>query len=179
MRRTIATIAALLFLSGCATNRAKALWTGVLLGSVGATVGALTAPQNENPTGHAVLWGGAGAAAGLAAGMFLFDEQKRSDELTRQNDVLKKSLSGLSGGDATSGEKVLFESDNSFEKAVPKEYRHLVRPGQWSVYQLDTWTLQGENTLVHQDKMIRLLPPELNLQTLTNPENPERKNDEQ
>ena len=176
MTRAIVALMAITFLSGCATNRAKALWTGAIIGSIGATVGALTAPKNENPTGHAVLWGGVGAAAGVTAGMFLFDEQKRSDELARQNEVLQKSLSGLSGHDPN--EKLLFESNAAFEKAVPQEYRHLVRPGQWSVYQLDSWTLQGENTLVHQDKMIRLLPPELNLQKLSNPETKEGKTNE-
>jgi hypothetical protein len=128
-------------------------------GAVGASIGAFTAPKDEARSGHALLWGGLSAAAGFAAGSFLFDEQKRSDELDRQVGVLKKSLSALSGeGDEP---KPILESSSVFSKDLPAEYKGLIRPGRWSIYQINQWVVNGENTLVHQDKMIRLLQPEL------------------
>lgn len=148
-----------LLLVGCATNRSRTLLGMALAGGAGSGAGYAAAPKEESPAGHALLWGGVSAAVMGALGLFLFDEQHRAQELTRENEVLKRTLDGLTGKEDTG--RLVVDTQSPFGKDVPQEYRGLIKPGRWSVYALDHWTLQGENTLIHQDKMVRLIPPEL------------------
>jgi len=127
-------------------------------GAAGAVVGASTAPPGENPSGHASLWAGVSAGAAAIASLFIFDEQARSESFEKQNSSLQKALSSLNGNSS----ELIFQNNQSFSKDLPQEYKSLIQPGQWSIYKLDQWSVQGENTLIHQDKMIKLQPPGLN-----------------
>lgn len=160
MRRHLLSLTLAFLVTGCATsNRTKTLWSMTLAGAASSGAGYATAPKDESSTGHALLWGGVGAAVVGALGLFLFDEQRRSTELSRENEVLKRTLDGLTGKDDTG--KLVLDTQSPFGKDVPQEYKSLIKPGRWSVYALDHWVLQGEHTLIHQDKMVRLIPPEL------------------
>lgn len=158
--KTIYPIMALVLCSCASTNHTKTLITMGVMGAGGATVGAITAPINENAAAHALLWGGVAAAVAGAAGMFIFDEEKRSDALLRENETIKKTLDALHG--ASQSPVLLYETLAPLGKDIPSEYQSLVKPGRWSVYGLNQWILQGENVLIHQDKMMKLLPPEFN-----------------
>jgi hypothetical protein len=152
----------LVFLTSCAsTNRTKTLGMMFATGIAAGAGGALASPSTDRPEGHALLWAGIGTGVAAALGLYIFDEQSRSEELQRQNDVLKKSMAALNGGDSAPAQ-LLYETKAPFGKDVPAEYRNLVKPGSWSVYKLNQWITQGENTVIHQDKMIKLLPPGLN-----------------
>ncbi len=167
MKRALAGLAALSFAvsaGGCATtNRTKTLLLMAGLGAASAGVGYSVAPRDERPEMHALYWGAAGAAVAGVAGLFLFDEQKRSEELERQATVMRKELDAFrdEGSTASHGPQLLYETNAPFGRDIPGEYQGLVRPGRWSVYKLNQWVAQGEGTLVHHDRMVKLVPPQL------------------
>lgn len=149
---------------GCATtNRTKTLLLMTGVGAAAAGVGYSVAPRDERPEMHALYWGAAGAAVAGVAGLFLFDEQKRSEELERQAAVMRKELDAFrdEGGGASHEPRLLYETTAPFGRDIPEEYQSLVRPGRWSVYKLNQWVAQGEGTLVHHDRMVKLVPPQL------------------
>ena len=37
----------------------------------------------------------------------------------------------------------------------------MINPGEWKIYALDQWIEAGENQLIHQDKIMELIPPSL------------------
>lgn len=157
-------------LMGCATNRTKTL---LLMGGVGAVAAGaayMASPADERPEMHALYGGAIGAAAAGVAGFFLFDEQKRSEELERQASVMRKELDAFRDEGGGHEPRLLYETTAPFGKDIPGEYQSLVRPGRWSVYKLNQWVSQGEGTLIHQDRMVKLVPPQLTpkAQTLSN-----------
>jgi hypothetical protein len=159
-------VIALMCVSCASTNRARTLGSMLAAGAASGAIGAATTPANESPAGHALLWGGLAAAVGAVVGLYLFDEQSKSSDLARENEGMRKTLDAMQGGAGASAE-LLYQNNSPFSKDVPVEYQSLIKPGQWSIYKLDQWTMQGENTLIHQDKMIKLLPPGLNPNTET------------
>lgn len=144
----------------CATNRAKSLTFMAAVGGAAATAGALSAPPEEQSGMHAVFWGAVGAAVAGVVGLFVFDEQSRSEELERKLEVSKRELDAFRGEMDGTSQSSLIQSDSALGKNLPPEYRDLVKPGKWSLYKINTWVSQGENTLVHQDKMLRIEPPQ-------------------
>lgn len=157
-------LAGLLIFSGCATlsNRQKTLLTMLGAGVVAGTAGAMLAPSDEKPLGHAALWGGVAAATTGAIGLFVFDEQKRSEEFQRENSVMRKEISAFRDEGSSSHEPtLLYETNAPFGKEIPSEYSGLVKPGRWSVYRLNQWVNQGEGTIIHQDRLVKLIPPQL------------------
>lgn len=154
----------LLLETGCATmsNRTKTL---LLMGGVGAAAaaaGCAVAPADTRPEMSAAYFGAVGAAVAGAAGLFIFDEQKRADELERENSVMRKELAAFRDeGGTTQEPQLLYETTAPFGKDMPAEYLGLVKPGRWSVYRLNQWVNQGEGTIIHQDRLVKLVPPQL------------------
>ena len=149
--------------TGCATNRAKTLLLMGGVGVVAAGAAYVMTPQDERPEMHALYGGAIGAAAAGVAGLFIFDEQKRSEELDRQATVMRRELEAFRDEGGGSHEpRLLYETSAPFGKDIPGEYRALVRPGHWSVYRLNQWVSQGEGAMIHQDRMVKLVPPQLN-----------------
>jgi len=161
--RNIFLIGLIFLVSGCATmsNRTKTILAMAAVGVVAGTVGAMSAPADENPVGHGLLWGGLGASSTGALGLWLFDEHKRSSELERESEALKKELS-VYRIEAEGGRELVGEAPAKFVKDLPDSVAGLVRPGHWKVWKLDKWINEGENRMVHQDKMIEIAPPQLN-----------------
>ena len=151
---------------GCATmgasNRSKTLLLMAGVGAAAAVVGYAVAPQDTRPEMSAAYFGAVGAAASGAAGLFIFDEQGRANEWERQSAVMRKELAALRDEVGSPSEpRLLYETSAPFGKEVPAEYAGLVRPGQWSVYRLNQWVTQGEGVIIHQDRMLKLVPPRL------------------
>ncbi len=160
IRRAMVLIA-LVAASGCATmsNRTKTL---LLMGGAGlaaGTAGAMLAPQGERPALHGILWGGAAAAATGAAGLFVFDEQARREAAEVRIAKLEKELGSF--GEETAPE-LLATNRLGVEKPLPAKFRHLVTPGQWSLYKVDRWLSSNDSELVHQDMIFRFNQPQLN-----------------
>jgi hypothetical protein len=159
--RRLGWIVGLLAVSGCSTmsNRTKTL---LLMGGAGlaaGTAGAVLAPPGERPALHGVLWGGAAAAGAGAAGLFLFDEQARREAAELRAAKLEKELTGF--GDDVPPE-LLATNRLGVEKPLPAKFRHLVTPGQWSLYKVDRWVSSTDSELVHQDMIFRFNQPQLN-----------------
>ncbi|MFN9066691.1 MAG: hypothetical protein ACK5V3_05640, partial [Bdellovibrionales bacterium] len=74
--------------------------------------------------------------------------RKQLDELT--NPVLEKQLPGTLSG------------------KVPDKYKNLIEPGEWRIYSINQWIEDGENRLIHQDKVMELIPPSLKPVALPN-----------
>ncbi len=155
-------MATALTLSSCATmsNRTKTILAMVGTGLVAGAIGAATAPKDEQPGGHALMWGGLGAASAGVVGLFAFNEEAKREEADRKLEVLTKELSSLRD-EGSSEPTLLFQTNAPLGKDPPPEYRNLITPGKWSVYRLNRWVTEGENTLIHQDRMVRMIPPVL------------------
>ncbi len=149
--------------TGCATsNRTKTLLLMGGTGIVATGVGFVLSPTDVRPEMQATYWGAIGAATAGVAGLFLFDEQKRSDELERQSHVMRKELDVFRDESASSHEpRLLYETNAPFGRDIPEEYQSLIKPGKWSVYKLNQWVNQGEGAMIHQDRMVKLVPPQL------------------
>lgn len=168
--KTISVLICLSLLSsGCATmsNRSKTLLAMVGTGIIAGSIAASKAPDDESSVAHAAVWGGTTAAVAGAVGLFLFDEQAKSQEAERKLQVAQHELDAFRGESSTDAQHPYAQSDSSLERDLPSEYRSLVRPGKWSIYKVNNWTLQGENTIVHQDKILRIEPAHFQPQTKT------------
>lgn len=165
--KIISLLVVLQMLSGCATmsNRTKTILSMVGVGVIAGTIAANRAPFDENPAAHAAVWGGGAAAVTGVVGMFIFDEQAKSRELERKLNISQRELDAFRGESQSSNGEVLIESDSALGRDLPNEYKGLVRPGKWSLYKISNWVSQGENTLVHQDKVLRIEPPQFQAQT--------------
>lgn len=150
--------------SGCSSlsNRQKSLMIIAGGALVGGVVGYTTAPDGTLPIAHAALFGSTAAAVCSVSSLFLFDEQKRSQELDRKLQIAQREIDALLDR-SEKGEKILYQSSLSLGKNLPEKYKDLVQPGNWSVYQLDQWISQGDNVLVHQDKMLKIVQAHFNL----------------
>lgn len=148
--------------SGCSTlsNRQKTIAAMVLTGSIAGTVGALSAPKNESAPAHAALWAGSAAAGAGLVGLYTFDEEARSKEFERKLKIVSEENQALRGEAEGAPVSPLAEAASPFGKEMPPEYQRLVRPGRWSVYKLNQWIMSGENTLIHQDRMVKIIPPQ-------------------
>ena len=154
----IVVVPALLCATGCATlsNRAKTILLMVGAGSVGATVGALTAPADENKAAHGLMWGGASAAVAGASGLFLFDSESDKEKLSAENRRLSAELERFSK--ETEPIPVGSVRDGA---DMPSQVRELIHPGRWQLYQIGEkgqWLKQTEHKWVHQDQLLMYLP---------------------
>jgi hypothetical protein len=152
----------MILVSGCATfsNRNNTLISMVGAGLVAGIVAAQSAPERESKILHGVLWGGGAAAFTGAVGLFYFDEEKRSTEAERKLGMAQKELDAFRGESDVATTQSELERSSALERELPSEYRALVKPGKWSVYKINQWVVQGENALVHQDRLLRLEPPQ-------------------
>lgn len=157
-------------LSGCASmsNRTKTILTMSGVGLAAGTIGALTAPEEENPLAHGMLWSASGAAAAGVVSLFLYDSEARFAEVEAKNKKIAVELASY---------KKQFEPQLISEEALSMNgariggggaggklqgrLHGIVSPGSVKVYKLDQWIDEGENVLIHQDQKIELVPPSL------------------
>lgn len=140
-------------LSACAlTPREKTLSlmaTGVALGAVyGAT-------RAEMKRENAFIFGGSLGLLAAGFGLTVFNDDERVANLEKASELLKMELEKKSKG------TLIKELPATFSAKIPKQYLPLVRPGSWKVLEIDQWVEDGENRLIHQDKVMELVPPTL------------------
>jgi hypothetical protein len=151
----------LLSLSGCATmsSRTKTILSMIGVGVVAGTVDANIGENRGSFNSHSMAVGlGAAAITGVGA-MYYFKEEERRIEAERQLEVAKKEISSLRGEDSGAEAGQELNREFGLRRDLPPEYRGLVQPGSWTLYRTNTWVAQGENTLVHQDRILRIDPP--------------------
>lgn len=138
---------------GCATSFKGKMIESTLIGAgLGAVIGQ---SRPDYPNQNAVLYGSLGAVAGALYATYKHDPYKENENLKLANEKLKAQL------DQISQPKVAFETPATFNSKIPEKYRKLVNPGEWKVFEIDQWIEDGENRLIHQDKIMELIPPSL------------------
>lgn len=146
----------LLFLSATAksafTSRQKVYQNMALAGSAGVLYGILQ-PENRNTYG--LLYGSLGSALAAVITLYYLNPDLETKELANENRRLKASL------DQFQNPKVLYTTPGTFHSKIPEKYRKLVQPGEWRVSEIDQWIEEGENRIIHQDKIMELVPPSL------------------
>ena len=130
--------------------------------AIGGTIGAVTAPPDEKAYGHAALWGGLSAAAMGLVGLFIFDEQARSDGFKRESELLRKENESCKK--ELSGESLLgvykLERD---EDLLPPHLRGLIRPSEAQITRVRRWTPVDDDplTLRSPHVILKLQPSQL------------------
>lgn len=139
--------------TGCATNRQKR-WTttGAAIGT-GLVVGAASAPAGERKELHSVYWG---ALLGLGASLIsqeMFSDEKEAEVLTLENQKLSLQLDLIQNAN-----NVLLREGKGYFKSPTGEELSSSGKAKWRLYQIDKWVKSGPNQLIHQDRMVELLP---------------------
>lgn len=144
---------ALLSLTACAgTPREKTL--SLMLSGV-ATGAAYGASRAEMKRENAFIFGGSLGLLAAGFGLTVFNDDERVANLEKASELLKMELEKKSKG------TLIKELPATFSAKIPKQYLPLVRPGSWKVLEIDQWVEDGENRLIHQDKVMELVPPTL------------------
>lgn len=152
--RILSVIAGLIFLNGCAISKVKNRMYRDM--AIGAAIGALAAQQkSENKHAYSAMYSGIGAALGAVISINLNDPDSENVKLRNQVAKFEADL------EASLRPKLEFSSSGMMNSKVPDKYKNMINPGEWRVYRLDQWIEDGENRLIHQDKMMELIPPTL------------------
>lgn len=155
-----------LSLGGCATtNRTKTLIGMLAGGAVGSTVGYVSTPSGTNPAMHSAYWGLAGAAAMGVAGLFIFDEQKKSSDLERQNEALRKEIDVYRADAQIANNGINVQGVPKFPKEIPDPLKGLVEPGKWTYtrFPANTWKWNGTQSVVRECEKFEFIPPRLKI----------------
>ncbi len=146
---------------GCAslTNRQKTLITMGFVGVASGVIGAGVAGPGENQPAHGALWGGLGAAGSGALSLFIFDEESKRVAAETKATKLEKELSAYN---AETTPELLATSHLGLSKPLPEKFRHLITPGEWSLYRIDRWESSSDSELIHQDLIFRFRESQLN-----------------
>lgn len=144
---------------GCATSiKGKILQNTLLAGAAGAAYGN---SLESHKTTHSAMYAGIASAVTAIATVYYLDPDKNVDSVRKTAGQLRDELDSFENRSSTrkysqsSGSTI-----ESFDK-LPPEYRSMVDPGQWTLYELDEWIDGGEGRLIHQDKMLELKPATL------------------
>ncbi|RYZ93195.1 MAG: hypothetical protein EOP06_01865 [Proteobacteria bacterium] len=146
-------ITSALMTSGCATTKTERIIRDmVIAGAVGV---AIAQQRDSNRIAYSTMYGSMGAAGAAAIGLYVHNPEGESKRLERENTYLKAKLN----------QEVVPRLEQTtpatFAGRIPDKYSRLVNPGQWRIYSIDQWAEDGENRIIHQDKIMELIPPSL------------------
>lgn len=141
-------------LQGCASSEyQKKIYKNMALsGLVGVVVGQT---HDDYRKTHSSIYGAAGAALGALLTVYFEDPEKETKRLKEEVELLRQA-----NGVDSPPRKVAQKAFN-FGEEVSQEYQKLITPGEWRIYEVDRWKEEGENRLVHEDKVMELVPPAL------------------
>jgi len=139
--------------TGCASSTKGRVFQNMLI--AGAT-GVLMGQQKEDyKTTYSTMYGGVAAAVAGAVTLYMNDPDKEADKLREEIRVLKTQM------DQIGEPRLATQTPATFGAQVPNKYRAMINPGEWRVYEINQWVEDGENRLLHQDKIMELIPPSL------------------
>lgn len=142
-----------LFLSACSTTIKGQTVEGSLIGaSAGAAYGY---SRSEYKDKNAMMFAAIGAATGALLSIYKQDPDQKISKLNDENLKLKKDLESFTNP------KTVYQSPAMFDSKVPDRYKKLIQPGEWRISEIDQWIEDSENRIIHQDKMMELIPPSL------------------
>lgn len=143
----------LLLITGCAhTPKEKVFQNMLIAGAAGIALGQ---QKSEYKTTYSTMYGGTAAALAGAITLYLNDPDKEANKLREELQLLKKQM------DLMAEPKLKAQSPAMFGAKVPDKYKAMISPGEWRIYETDLWLEDGENRMVHQDKIMELIPPTL------------------
>jgi len=146
-------LASLFALAGCATTPTQKILRDM---AIAAGVGVLVAQQKQdNRAAYSMMYGGVSAAGAAVAGLYIYDPEGKTKQLERENADLRAKA------DEAFGPRLEASVPGTMGGRIPDKYRRLVSPGEWRVYAIDQWAEDGENRIIHQDKIMELIPPSL------------------
>ena len=140
-------------LAGCAhTTKEKVFQNMLLAGSAGVLLG----QQREDfKTTYSTMYGSLAAAIAGAVTLYINDPDKEAEKLREEVKKMKTQM------DQMSEPRLASQTQATFGAKVPDKYRSMINPGEWRIYELNQWIEDGENRLIHQDKIMELIPPTL------------------
>lgn len=159
LKRTSFLLATIYFVS-CASTPREVIMRNIIIGAVaGYAVGS---QRKENQNAYGLLYSGiAGTAAGLAT-TYLSNTDSENERLLAENKKLKGDL------EKVYSPSLVYEGNGMMNAKVPEKYKAMIQPGEWKIYAYDQWVEDGDNRLIHQDKIMELIPPSLVPATLPN-----------
>lgn len=133
------------FCFGCSSLNNKTVVTGVVSFLSCSAIGAATAPEDEKPEMHGLMWGTACSSLGMIASELIQDNSnnKRSNNKLlqlRNDDSIEELRIKNSLLDSDAYESLDIETKNKLN-------------GPWSIYKIDNWVLDGEK-LKHENMEI-------------------------
>ena len=142
-----------ILLTGCATSiKGQTVEWSFIGASAGAAYGY---SRSEYKDKNALMFAAIGAAAGALLGIYKQDPDQKLSRLSEENLKLKKDLESFTNP------KTVYQSPAMFNSKVPDKYKQLIQPGEWRISEIDQWIEDSENKIIHQDKMMELIPPSL------------------
>lgn len=145
--------ASLMLLISCAHTPTEKVFQNMLIaGAAGAVLGQ---QKEEYKTTHSIMYGSAAAVIAGAVTLYLNNPDKESEKLREEIRVLKTQM------DQMGEPKLATETPATFGAKVPDKYKAMISPGEWRIYEINQWVDDGENRIIHQDKIMELIPPSL------------------
>jgi hypothetical protein len=138
---------------GCAGTLKHKTWRNMAVaGAAGAVIGS---QQPSFKQTQSLLFAGVFASLAAAASLAFYESEGSVDAMKAENVRLKEEL------DEAFAPKLEAIAPGTMSGKVPQKYQRLISPGEWRVLQIDEWVEDGENRIIHQDKVMELIPPSL------------------
>lgn len=151
--KKISLLSMVIALCSCANTPKNNLVTNVLIGvAAGYAIGSM---NKNNSVAFGLLYGGVGGTAAALGTAYLTDFDRDNKRLSSENEKLRKDL------EAITSPKTIYQSPAMFSSKVPDKYKRLIQPGEWRISEIDQWIEDSENRIIHQDKIMDLIPPSL------------------
>jgi hypothetical protein len=143
-----------LLLSGCSSLniKEKTLRNSIIAGAIGYKIGE---QKDTNKNANAALYSSLMALGAAGISLYYFDPDQEIEKQKNEVQSIRKKL------DDFQNPKIISISPSFPTGKVPEKYRRMIQPGEWKVYDIDEWVDDGENRLIHQDKIMELTPPSL------------------
>ncbi|MBS1972657.1 MAG: hypothetical protein JSU04_20280 [Bdellovibrionales bacterium] len=139
--------------TGCAHTTKERVFQNMLI--AGATGVVLGQQKEDYKTTYSTMYGGMAAAVAGAITLYLNDPDKEAEKLREEIRVMKTQL------DQIGEPRLATQTPATFGAKVPNKYKSMINPGEWRVYEINQWIEDGDNRLIHQDKIMELTPPSL------------------
>lgn len=143
----------IILLCGCSTTiKGQTIEWSLAGAGLGATYGYT---RSEYKDKNAMMFAAIGATAGALISLYKQDPDQKISKLKEENSKLKNELESFTNP------KTVYQSPAMFNSKVPDKYKKLIQPGEWRISEIDQWVEESENRIIHQDKIMELIPPAL------------------
>lgn len=151
----------LLITIGCSTTKMswknKTYSTMATSALVGGAAGAALTPKGDNKSAHGMLWGAVASSIAAITMIALKDDSDSYQEKER------KRVEELLNKDKSSPKPLMQMGKNLFESPIPEEMQNVISPGQWKMFEIDSWEQNpsNPNQWFHKDLMFEIIPPQI------------------